>query len=197
MFSSFSGTVISSEAQLIRISLGPIGLELLVPDGSQFPLNKQTKVYVALQWNQEQGPSLYGFATELDKKVFLLIISCPGIGPRLALATLADLQAQGFLHAIQTGDDKALSKVSGIGAKKAEQMVVQLKHKVSKLMASGIEIQGGEHLAQWQTVTEALLALHYSRSEVNNALSYLRGQSQESTRSFDQLMRQALSYLSK
>ncbi len=197
MISTCTGTVIYTQAQLIRLALGPIGLELMVPDGSAFQIKKEYTVYIASTWKQDNGPSLYGFATELDKRVFLVITSCSGIGPRIALAALADLRSQGFLAAIQAGDDRALSKVSGIGAKKAEQMIVQLKHKVSQLVSSGIEIQGGEQLAHWQTVSEALFALHYSRSEVNNALSHVRGQQAAGSKSFDQLMRQALSYLSK
>ena len=197
MISTFTGIVIYTDAQKIRLSLGPIGLELMVPDGSQFQLKKEYTVYTALTWNQENVPSLYGFSTELDEKVFLLITSCSGIGPRIALAALAELQSQGFLTAIQAADDRALSRVSGIGAKKAEQIIVQLKHKVSQLVASGIEIQGGEQLAHWQTVTEALFALHYSRIEVNGALSFLRGQQATEPKSFDHLMRQALSFLSK
>lgn len=197
MISTFTGIVTHTDTQMVRLALGPVSVELMVPDGSVFQATKEYTLYVALTWNQENGPALYGFANELDKKIFLLITSCSGIGPRIALAALGELQAQGFLLAIQAGDDRALSKVSGIGAKKAEQLIIQLKNKVSQLLASGFEIQGGEQLMHWQTVTEALTALNYSRSEVNNALAYLRGQQAAGSRSFDQLMRQALSFLSK
>lgn len=197
MISTFTGIVTHTDAQMVRLSLGPVSIELMVPDGSIFQVTKEHTLYTALTWNQENGPALYGFATDLDKKIFLLITSCSGIGPRIALAALGELQSQGFLIAIQSGDDRALSKVSGIGAKKAEQLIMQLKSKVSQLLSSGIEIQGGEQLVHWQTVTEALTALHYSRSEVNSALVFLRGQQVSGSRSFDQLMRQALSFLSK
>lgn len=197
MISTITGTVIFTDKQLIKLVTGPIGFELMVPDGSQFQRNKEYTVYACLTWNQEQGPALYGFACELDKRVFQVVTSCSGIGPRIGLAILSDLTAQGFLQAIQSGDDRALSKVSGIGAKKAEQIIVQLKHKVSQLIASGIEIKDGEQISHWHTVTQALIALHYSRSEVNNAISHLRSEQSETARSFDQLMRQALSFLSK
>jgi Holliday junction DNA helicase RuvA len=110
---------------------------------------------------------------------------------------LADLGAHNFLQAIQTGDDKMLSKVSGIGAKKAEQIVVQLKHKVGQLIKSGIDLSGAEHVSEWHTVTQALESLNYSRGEVNNAMHYLQKNYGQANCSFDQLLRHALSYLTK
>ena len=67
----------------------------------------------------------------------MLVIGCSGIGPKIALAVLAHLGAQGFVEVVSCGDERALSKVNGIGPKKAEQIIVQLKHKVSKLISSG------------------------------------------------------------
>ena len=137
---------------------------------SLFIVDKQQKIYAYLHWNQEHGPALYGFQKELDKVVFLLIIGCSGIGPRIGLAILADLGAQEFLDAIYTGNEKSLSKVSGIGAKKAEQVIVHLKHKVDQLLKSGITVaSSGEH-AQWSMVTDALYALNYSRSEITQEI---------------------------
>ncbi len=110
---------------------------------------------------------------------------------------LNELGPQGFLDAIQMSNERALSKVSGIGIKKAEQMIVQLKHKVGQLIKSGIEISDAGHLAQWHMVTEALESLNYSRVEINQAMHHLKKEDMSGKQSFDYLLRQALSFLSK
>ena len=87
-----------------------------------------------MHWNQDNGPTLYGFNSILEKTVFLLIISCSGIGPKIGLAVLHHLEPATFVQAIIEENIKVLSSISGIGAKKAEQICVALKHKVAKLL---------------------------------------------------------------
>jgi len=197
MIHALSGLVHPSRKQTITLLADPMVLEIAVPDETLFPVGKKQTVYLYLHWNQEQGPSLYGFQKELDKTVFLLIISCSGLGPRIGLAVLADLGAQNFLQAVHTGNEKLLSKVSGIGAKKAEQMIVHLKHKVQQLIDSGISLEGSSDHTQWNTAMEALAALNYSRSEISNAVNFVRKNAPDTGMEFDQIMRQALSFLSK
>jgi len=198
MFSYLNGIVKDRSDQAITLDVGAFAFEVKVPNSSVFSQDKKAKIHAYMHWNAEQGPSLYGFATELEKIVFLLITSCSGIGPKIGLAALNDLGAESFLQAIQTGSEKTLSKVSGIGGKKAEQMIVQLKHKVAKLIKSGVELGDAQHIAHWNTVTEALESLNYSRSEINRAMSHLQKDYADDTNvSFDQLMRQALAVLTK
>jgi Holliday junction DNA helicase RuvA len=196
MIHTVAGTIVTHRKQAISFAIGPIGIECFVPDESLFPIGSQKTIHLHLHWNQEQGPSLYGFSTEADKTIFLLATGCSGVGPRLGLAILADLGGSGFIEAVQTGNEKLLSQVSGIGAKKAEQMIVQLKHKVQQMIDSGVTPVGAD-AGHFQTVTDALRALNYSRSEVTKALEFVRGKNTGNSQTFDQLMRQALSYLSK
>src|SRR5947208_8387380 len=127
MVHTIKGMVTGVAVQQIVLDCGALALTLQVPDEKVFALNSQLIVYSHLHWNQEQGPTLFGFSHEIDRTVFLLIISCSGLGPKIALAILAHMGVQPFLTAITSGDEQALSRVSGIGAKKAEQMIVQLK----------------------------------------------------------------------
>ena len=195
MIQSLTGTILSQKKKSIELSIGPIGVVCAVPDETLFPLGTQKTVHTHLHWNQEQGPTLYGFVSAMDRTIFLLVTSCNGVGPRLGLAVLADLGVQSFMQAVTTGDEKLLSQVSGIGAKKAEQMIVQLKHKVQQMIDAGFVLSGDQ--TAFQTVTEALRALNYSRSEVTNAVEFVRSKTTDSSRSFDQLMRHALAYLSR
>jgi Holliday junction DNA helicase RuvA len=195
MIHYITGVVKERNEQLLIVEIGQWALALMVPDSQQFPLHESILVYLHVHWNAEQGPSLFGFSSELEKRIFLLVTSCSGIGPKIGLAILADLGVQRFLTAVQLNESSTLSKVSGIGAKKAEQIILQLRDKVAKLCASGILINNAESLTHWHTVTQALESLNYSRPEITRTLTHLKKTVGDTESSFDQLMRQALSFL--
>ncbi|MGB8367442.1 MAG: Holliday junction branch migration protein RuvA [Candidatus Babeliales bacterium] len=196
MVDYLNGSIKEIAEQSIIVDIGNIGIMVQVPSGFLFQIGKQVTVHTYLHWNQEQGPTMFGFTSVLDRHVFLIIISCTGIGPKIALAVLHDLSAKEFLSAVQTEDDSVLSKVNGIGTKKAEQMIVQLKHKVAKLITQGVELDDAQDLRQWHEISQALESLNYSRTEVSRAMNHLK-KSHEQIASFDQLLRKALSFLAK
>lgn len=190
-----SGIVQTKKKQAVMLGIGPLVMELLVADESHFSDNQTLSLFTYLHWNQEHGPTLYGFKQELDRSIFLLVISCSGIGPRIGLAVLADLGAVGFIEAVRMNDDKMLSKVNGIGIKKAEKMIVHLRHKINEFeMNNATESKSS---IDWHTISQALEALNYSRGEIANAIAFIRNQKPNDPSSFDQLLRQALSFLSK
>lgn len=199
MISILHGTVKNSKDQLIILEIGSIAFEVQVATNSLFTVGDSVVLFIHLHWNAEQGPSLFGFKTELDRSVFQLIISCSGMGPKIGLAILHQLGASTFLQAIQTDNEEILSKVSGIGSKKAEQMIVHLRHKVKKLFASGIDVDTSSiHQGQqWNDVITTLESLHYSRSEINNTMKHLSECCSDTAIPFEHLIRQALAFLSK
>jgi Holliday junction DNA helicase RuvA len=192
------GIVKEAQDQHIVLDMGMIGLSLQVPNAQSFAKDASIKVYSYLHWNSDNGPSLFGFAVPLDRSIFCVIISCSGIGPKIALAILAELGSQGFLHAISVGDDQMLSKVNGIGKKKAEQIIVQLKHKVATLIESGtVDAADIKDSSHFHDVGLALQSLNYSRPEIGRAMDYLKKNTKVDKVTFDVLLRQALSFLSK
>lgn len=174
-----------------------IGFGITTPHPQEFSIGTTTSILVYMHWNQENGPSLYGFKTALDRELFALIISCNGIGPKLAITALSDLGATGFIQAITANDDRTLSKISGIGAKKAEQIIVQLKHKIHKLLSSGIDVGDTTSLAVWRDIDQALLSLNYSRSEISQTIELMKKDKEIHTLPFDQLLRRALVYITR
>ena len=198
MVDYITGAITRAHQQELVVEIGPIGIALQVPNAQAFEQNKQIKVYSYVHWSSENGPSLFGFVSLLDRSVFKIIISCSGIGPKIALAVLSDLGAQGFLQAIMAGDEQVLSKVSGIGKKKAEQIIVALKHKVAALMESGtVDVSDIKHASHFNDVLLALQSLNYSRPEIGRVMDYLKKSTTIDNVTFDVLLRQALSYLSK
>lgn len=197
MLYQITGIIKHLEEQCIVVDCGALAFSLCVPREHAFSLHSSATLYTHLHWHQEQGPTLFGFTSELERTTFLMIISCSGIGPKIGLAILGQLGTQPFLQAVQTNNESALSSVSGIGPKKAEQIMVQLRHKVAKLLKSGVALEVSPAMEQWQNVADVLSSLNYSRAEVANTMKYLGDTYAGQPLPFDQLMRHALSFLAK
>ena len=198
MFSYIQGKIAQIEENSVTLDIFGCGIQFFVPNEEIFKNKESIKLYVYMHWNAENGPSLFGFSSETEKKLFLLVISCSGIGPKMALALLGHLPTALLIKAIQENDEKALSSVSGIGPKKAEQIIVQLRHKLSKLLDSGLIIEGDDsiNMQEWKNITQVLQSLNYSKGEIDMALAHIRKENKP-TANFDLLMRQALSFLAK
>jgi holliday junction DNA helicase RuvA len=162
-----------------------------------YTLNKETELHVYFHWNQDNGPQLYGFTSESAKAAFMLVISVSGLGPKIGLVLLNTLTPEQLLQALAFGDTKALSSVSGIGPKKAELMIMQLKEKASKLAPLATTGTEGVVFVKVKEVSEALVSLNYSRPEISSALDFLKTTASFETASFDELLRKALAFLAK
>jgi len=197
MIHYISGIIKTISNDYILVDIGNIGLMIYVPFPSYFKISEKVNLHIYMHWKQEQGPSLYGFLSPIEREVFVILISCPGVGPKIGLTVLVDLGVEALLEAIQKGNDKMLSKVSGIGAKRAEQITIQLKHKVAKFIKAGTFLPKSEGLVKWQEVSEVLSSLNYSRIEISAAMKHLSDNYSKDKFSFDQLIRHALSFLYK
>ncbi len=198
MIAFIQGTVLGVGEKSVTLLTNGIGLSVNVPKPEQYQTGQALSLHTHLHWNQEQGPLLVGFASELDKKVFLLIIDCPKIGPSIALNILSQTDAHNFLELIATQNSKGLSKLHGIGPKKAEQMIIELKSKISKIITSDMASDKTNHkqFLSIQEVSEVLESLNYSKQEITQAIGFIANKKDASAATFDQLLRSALAFLS-
>jgi len=198
VFDNLHGTITAVRDRDVTLTVGGIGFAVFVPQPTQFITDSTLQMFIHFHWNAENGPSLYGFVTELDRRVFLMIIDCSKIGPTLALNVLSRYSAGQFLEIITTANEAALSEVSGIGSKKAEQIIVELKHKVQKLINTGaLAVEQQQGFVQWQQLNEVLLSLNYSKQEIAKVTNHLSEKYSGQNYPLDQLIRAALAYLSQ
>ncbi|MBN1549223.1 Holliday junction branch migration protein RuvA [Candidatus Babeliales bacterium] len=176
---------------------GGLGWEVAVARAHQFSKGSEVELEVVMHWNAEQGPSLYGFSTLLEKQLFCLLVSCSGVGPRLALAVLCAMKPEELIGIVTARDATAMSRVPGIGTRKAEQLIVHMEPKIAALIKSGIAIGGTQATLQRHEVAEALSSLNYSRQEISRAMQHINEQYAEKDLAFDVLLRHALSFLAK
>ena len=197
MLSAAYGIVTIIDKHKIDFAVGSLTFSVSVANSALFNTQISQTLFLHMHWNQETGPSLFGFTSTLDRTLFTLILSCSGIGPKIALAILDHFGAHAFSEIVQTSNSKLLSSVHGVGIKKAEHIIFDAKPKVEKLFASGAITPQTATSSAWVTVTQALESLHYSRTEINRAMEHVQEQLAGNTASFDQLLRSALSALSK
>ncbi|HJM69221.1 MAG TPA: Holliday junction branch migration protein RuvA [Candidatus Babeliales bacterium] len=197
MISALKGVVKAADNARIEVQVEQTGISFViaVPTNVESTVGKAVELVTYMHWNQDNGPSLFGFETRAQREMFSIVLSCTGVGPKMALSLLNELSPEQLVQAVTTHDFKALSKVSGIGPKKAEQLVIQLHSKVKKLTnLPGQEFGGATHL---NTVSDALSSLNYSKPEITQVMVHLRKQEDSGSAEFDVLMRQALAFLSK
>lgn len=108
---------------------------------------------------REDALSLFGFASEIEKEMFELLISVSGIGPKLALSVLSGIQVEDLRAAISRGDLNRIVAVPGIGKKTAERLVVELKQKVERISES---IKTDASYSSRSEAVAALVSLGYN-----------------------------------
>ncbi len=197
MIAFLKGTIIDKSHQLLTIEVQGVGYAVSVHDERLYKKDQSVDLHIYMHWNQDNGPSLYGFENALAKKVFSLIVSCSGCGPKIALAVLNCMPPGYFVQVIATADAQALSQVNGIGPKKAELMIMQLKDKVNGLSFEDLVPAKQVGLQNLKQISQALSALHYKQFEIATALDFITKNASIDTSSFDELLKQALSALAK
>ena len=132
MYSYIKGSLASKSQDKAVIDVGGVGYLIYIPYSTYQTLpelNETVKLntYLAVR---EDSLTLYGFNSNEEQRVFELLISVSGIGPKLAMGILSDITAADFSVAVITDDVNRLTKISGIGKKTAQRMIIELKDKM-------------------------------------------------------------------
>ena len=96
---------------------------------AQLSVGSEVKLYTYLNV-REDAMQLYGFLTRDDLKIFKLLITVSGIGPKAGLSILSVMSGNDLRYAVMSGDSKAISKAPGVGAKTAQKVILELKDKL-------------------------------------------------------------------
>ncbi len=197
MIDQVHGSVYQVYEKAVGILVQGLGLHIQTPRGNEIQINEKITLHTYMHWNAENGPSLLGFSSIFERTIFLLIIECPKIGPSIGLSILSQIKPSQFLEIVASQNEKALSSINGIGPKKAEQIIVSLKHKVTKLIQTGdLPLNMGDDFASWQQASEVLHSLNYSKQEIQRVLQQLNKKYSGQQVELGLLIRNALSLLS-
>ena len=164
MIAFLRGTVAESYPQRLILDVHGVGYEVIVPLSRELTL----KTYLHVRENMQV---LYGFATDAERDIFLLLIErVSGIGPATAIAILGSLSVEQFKQAVVGGDVSGIARAKGVGKKTAERIVLELKDKVGLAATWEAQAQGATSQAAGDAEL-ALIALGFKQVESRKAIA--------------------------
>lgn len=194
MIASVRGEVLDIALDHAVIEAAGVGYKLMTTPTTLATLRRGSEArLITAMIVREDSMTLYGFSDAESRDLFTTLLGVSGVGPKIALATLAVYDANALRQALGDGDVTALTRVPGIGKRGAERMVLELRDKIGATVpgnsagAVGHAIRG--------PVVEALIGLGFAAKQAEEATDkVLAGDPDASTQS---ALRAALSMLGK
>jgi Holliday junction DNA helicase RuvA len=199
MIAYLSGILFSKNPQSVVVDINGVGYQIFIPLSTFYRLPDETDtvslhVYTHVR---EDTLQLFGFQTEMEKQIFLLLISVSGIGPRVALNILSGMGFEELLSAIVGADSERISSIPGVGKKTSQRIILELKEKASKLaegigavLEERIEIR---HRETYEDALSALINLGYPSKAAKKAIEIALRKDQEMN--IETLLKEALQNL--
>lgn len=172
MIAHIKGKIEEKFGNSIIIDVNGVGYEIVVPmpDFEAVRLGEEKKFFT-YHGVRENAEELYGFSSLAAKKIFELLISVQGVGPKAAIAILSLAEAEEVRNAIANADVAFISKASGVGKKTAERVIVDLRDKVGAPSHYGAtETKFAVNVAENDEALDALIALGFPLKEATAAL---------------------------
>jgi Holliday junction DNA helicase RuvA len=182
MIASVSGEVLVRRPDYVVIDASGVGYRLAVSSETLKAVPARGK-HAALHAHlvaREDSLSLYGFASEEERDLFLHLISVGGVGPKVAMAVLSGGSVRELLRAIAAGDAKRFQAVPGIGKRTSERVIVELREKVAGELEEGVPaIVAGEEDDPRALARDGLVHLGYTLTEAETLLARAEGETPE------------------
>ena len=180
MITFLDGKLVNALPTQAIVDVGGVGYEVFIPLASydKLPAVGQPVRILTHLHVREDAHVLYGFMTPAERDLFrLLVNNVSGIGPKLALAVLSGMSVKNFKAAVVNSDITSLSKISGLGKKTAERIVLELKDKLG--VAAAWEAASTMHAPtpeqeQANEAVLALIALGYKQIDAHKAVRELQ-----------------------
>ena len=171
MIAHIIGKIAEKFGGAVIVDVSGVGYELNVAAGDYdaVTLDQQVKFYT-YHHIREQSQELFGFSSLAGKKLFEMLITVQGVGPKAALAILSLDVAENVRNAIANADSIYLAKASGVGKKTAERIVVDLSDKVGMPIIYKKQNPVQTELNTSDEALEALIALGYNLADATKAL---------------------------
>ena len=173
MIAHISGTIAEKFAGSVIVDVSGVGYEIIVPAGEfeRAVLNEQIKFYTYHNIT-DRSQELFGFSSLAAKKLFELLITVQGVGPRAGIAIMSLGETEEVRNAIACEDAKFIQKASGVGKKSAERVILDLKDKVGMAISKPDGVDANISLASDEAL-EALIALGFNLNDATKALEQI------------------------
>ncbi|ABI57834.1 Holliday junction branch migration protein RuvA [Alkalilimnicola ehrlichii MLHE-1] len=189
MIGRLHGTVAERHPPALLLDVGGVGYELEAPMSTFYalPAGDQAVTLWTHLAVRDDGQALYGFASRAERDLFRVLIRISGVGPKLALALLSGMNAEGLQRCIEREDVATLTRLPGVGRKTAQRLIVELRDRLDGLLpaASGgvpARTGSGEQLdapagpqGSREDAVSALVALGYKPAEAGRLVNAVPG----------------------
>jgi Holliday junction DNA helicase RuvA len=196
VIASVEGILRTKSPTEVLIDVNGIGFAISIPLSTYEKLDAvgSRVVLLTVLHVREDAMQLFGFATEEERRVFKLLISVSGIGPKIAQSVLSGMNAEELKSHLGSGNITALTSIPGVGRKTAERLVVELRDKIGNpLSESGSVIPADAEAASVRfEALRALVSLGYSQQAAERSIRLALKESGGSILLLEELIKRAL-----
>jgi len=196
MIDQISGKIISINDNYVVLAVGALGIKVNISANFASKLVNEDLITLVTYLNvREDALDLYGFKSDSERNLFLMLIAISGIGPKLALSILSGVELEELKSNILSGDIKSLTSIPGVGAKTAKRIIIELKDKLSKTTTTelGFEENFGSKVSK--DLLSALVGLGYSESMATEVIKKMNPANPD--KSIESLIKEALKILNE
>lgn len=179
MFEYIKGALSVKKVDYVALEVNGVAYKIFISlktYDTLLDLDKEEKLFIYTNVKEEDF-SLYGFKTENERELFVALVSISGVGPKLGLAILSTFHTKEVIDIVLEENIKLLTKVPGLGQKKAQKLIVDLKDKVKKLNITEINPDGSKNVIEYtsnmklfimkEDLKLVLASLGYSNTDVS------------------------------
>ncbi len=199
MIAYLKGTLALKKTEYIIIDVHDVGysVEISTQTFEQLPKEGSELKLLIYHHFTDSEQRLFGFFTQDEKRLFELLITVKGVGPKLGLTILSGLPAAQIIEALVQQDRTALMQITGIGKKTAERMILELKDKIESIAIHSADsgIQNGTSGSIKKEAAEALQSLGIKKSKAQKAVQ--AAGRENSIQNVEQLVKAALTKLNR
>jgi holliday junction DNA helicase RuvA len=181
MIASVRGEVVSRLAGEVVVEAAGVGYRMAVSSETLTSVpaaGEQARLFTHLVL-RDDGMHLFGFATQAERELFLMLIGVQSVGPKVALAVLSGGSPRELLNAIASGDSARFQAVPGIGKRTAERIIVELREKVAGRVSDEIVVRRTPSDDLRTLAREGLIGLGFTVQEADSLLHEADGETPE------------------
>ena len=199
MFAYIKGILESRTLEYVVIDVSGIGYKIFMSENSMKKVGEIgsiVKVYTYLKV-KEDDVSIYGFSSNEELRMFELLVSVSGIGAKLAISILSNIEPSAFAISVVSNDVATLKKLPGIGTKSAQRIILELQDKLKSMSIEDAQSEELEKVVNKNDTIEELISalqvLGYTRKEIEKTLEKIDANDM----SIEDIIRKALLLLGK
>ena len=198
MIYQLSGNLISKHKDFVVLEVGGFGIKVSCTANTINSVKRDEKILLYTYLHvREDALDLYGFHSKFERKIFLFLIGISGIGPKLGATILSGILPDELKDKVISGDIGALTAISGVGAKTAKRIIIELKDKFIKIEQDHLGFKDDFNSKLYDDALNALSSLGYSLQQSKKALSGVFNGKENESQNIEHIIKIALKHLNE